>query len=524
MSERYKESFDDNSGLIFDDYVTNKSAQRSYDSRVGMPVTQPLKKIGTAVPLTLNSKQTSGGRRIGVTPVALHWACNPVQTVPFRTFISDMLDNTVGLSKPEPKCLSCEGAFNKTVFFKQGPTHYLGYNYKTKTIRMLSKANLTADQFMKCCQWKLVLGLSGDANTCSILHMEQDAYLSRLPDTAQVKGSMIIIPAEVVQGNELGRQMATFHLIDGLNTRAAVSLMPLSIGKETRVRVAEIAASGMPHIVEYANEHVVDYKASTFECVDSINEYPVISNRFTVNGNHLCSNTAANQDTVCTGIESPAQCNATGVTHNSRSRLSPRGEMGLEFSVSGTAHSDVFEPFQDSSNGPNKRCSKSSGKRLLAACVDEGELTDAELSKAELFQNVSQPQITNGKPTLFTAEFNPQTANIFDSHTGSEFNAILNAGVSQKRNELTDNIFYKLEDAKMDPDVNNLLEYNESRYNIYKKENGDFETKIYDRIKKHTDTVDGLIIDMNNYRVKNMAQDFFFLGDKLIKSRGSNNN
>ena len=39
--------------------------------------------------------------------------------------------------------------------------------------------------------------------------------------------------------------------------------------------------------------------------------------------------------TVCTGIESPVQCNATGVTHNSRSRLSPRGEMGLEFSVSG---------------------------------------------------------------------------------------------------------------------------------------------------------------------------------------------
>ena len=485
MSERYKESFDDNSGLIFDDYVTNKSAQRSYDSRVGMPVTQPFKKIGTAVPLTLNSKPTSGGRRIGVTPVALHWVTSPVQTVPFKTFVSNMLDNTVGLSKPEPKCLSCEGAFNKTVFFKQGPIHYLGYDYKTKKIRMLSKANLTADQFMKCCQWNLVLGLSGDANTCSILHMEQDAYLSRLPDTAQVKGSMIIIPAEVVQGNELGRQMATFHLIDGLNTRAAVSLMPLSIGKETRVRVAEIAASGVPHIVEYANEHVVDYKAATFECVDSINEYPVISNRFTVNGNHLCSNTAANQD---------------------------------------ISHSDVFEPFQDSSNGPNKRCSKSSGKRLLAACVDDGELTEAELSKAELFQNVSQPQITNGKPTLFTAEFNPQIANIFDSHTGSEFNAILNAGVSQKRNELTDNIFYKLEDAKMDPDVNNLLEYNESRYNIYKKENGDFETKIYDRIKKHTDTVDGLIIDMNNYRVKNMAQDFFFLGDKLIKSRGSNNN
>ena len=42
--------------------------------------------------------------------------------------------------------------------------------------------------------------------------------------------------------------------------------------------------------------------------------------------------------TVCTGIESPApkvNSSATGVTHNSWSRLSPRGEMSLEFSVSG---------------------------------------------------------------------------------------------------------------------------------------------------------------------------------------------
>lgn len=456
---QYKESFDSKlNGLLFDDYVTNKSAQRSYESHTkGINAIQPFKKLSPAIPV--------------------------------KTFISDMLDNTIGLNKPEPKCLSCEGAINKTIFFKQGPTHYLGYCYKTNEIRMLSKATMPADQFMKCCQWKLMLGLSGDANTCSILHMEQDAYLSRLPDTSQIKGSLVIIPSEVVQGNKLSRQMATFWLIDGLHTRAAVSIMPLSIGNETRVRVAEIAASGVPYIVEYANEHVVDYKASTFECVDTINEYSVISNRFTVNGNHLCSNSALNQD----------------IKHNNR-----------------------LEAFQDASNGPNRHCNKSSGKRLLAACVNDGELTDVELSKAELFQDVNlnttkSNELINKNP-LFADDFNPQTANIFDSHTGAEFNAILNTGISQKRNELTDNIFYKLEDAKMDPDVNNLLDYNESRYNIYKKENADFESKIYDRIKKHTDKVDGLIIDMNNYRVKNMAQDFFFLGNKLINSRGSNNN
>jgi hypothetical protein len=40
-------------------------------------------------------------------------------------------------------------------------------------------------------------------------------------------------------------------------------------------------------------------------------------------------------DTVCTGLQ--AQCNATGVTPNSRSRLSLRVVIVLEFSVSDTA-------------------------------------------------------------------------------------------------------------------------------------------------------------------------------------------
>lgn len=454
----YSEPFADNSSeLIFDNYVTNKGAQRSFDSltkhKRTLSTTQPFKKIGAH----------SGDSDINI----------------FRT----LLDKTSSLDEPEPKCLSCENSINKTVFFKQGPMHYLGYNSNANRIRMLSKASITADQFMKCCCWKLVLGLSGDANTCSILHMEQDSYLTRLPDD-----TIIIQPSEIVQGNELARQMATFRLIDGLNTRSAISIMPLPIGKETQVRVIEVAASGKPHIVKYASEHVVDYKAATFECVDSINEYPIISNTFTVNGYHKCNNASIKQDAIY-------------------------------------EESSLFEPFQDASNSSSgKHCNKSSGKRLLASSVYEGELTDAELSKGELFQNVSQQQPTNNNPILFSDNFNPQTANIFDSHTGAEFNAILNSGVSQKRNELTDNIFYKLENAKMDPDVNNLLEYNESRYDIYKKENVDFEGKIYDRIKNHTDTVDNLIIDMNNYRVKNMAQDFFFLGDKLIKSRGSNNN
>jgi hypothetical protein len=44
--------------------------------------------------------------------------------------------------------------------------------------------------------------------------------------------------------------------------------------------------------------------------------------------------------TVCTGLQ--AQCNSTGVTHNSQSRHSTSGAMDLEFSVSGTAESQLL--------------------------------------------------------------------------------------------------------------------------------------------------------------------------------------
>jgi hypothetical protein len=433
---------------IFTKYGSNKTAQRSYEANASLPAAEPFKKLGM-----------------------------------LNRFINDILDNTMGLSKPEPKCLECEGAINKIVFFRQKPDSYLGW--QNNSITMISQASITPAEFMKCCCWKIVLGLSGDKNTCSLLHMEADAYLIRLPNN-----KLVLQPAEVVHGSVLTRQMATFRLIDSLTNRVDVSIMPLTIGNETRVRVVEVATTDRakePRIVEYANELALNYNSTSFECVDTINEYAVFSNRFTVNGFHKCNNASQIQDAALS------------------SSLEPM--------------TNFAEHLQDTSNGPNRRCNKSSSKRLIASCVEEGLLTPDELSKQELFQDI--PATT--KPlSFFRNDFDPKKANIFEKHSGAEFNEILNTGVNKKRDELTDKIFYKLEDAKMDPNVENLLEYNEARYNIYKKENNDFETNIYDRIKKHTNTVDNLIVDMNNYLVKNMAQDFFFLGDKLIKSRGSN--
>ena len=49
-----------------------------------------------------------------------------------------------------------------------------------------------------------------------------------------------------------------------------------------------------------------------------------------------CAGDSMSVHTVCTGLQ--AQCNATGVTRNSRSRHSSSGAMGLEFSVSCTVY------------------------------------------------------------------------------------------------------------------------------------------------------------------------------------------
>lgn len=355
------------------------------------------------------------------------------------------------------KCLDCNLVYNRLVYIKADGNNYLSLAGGDGDLLLIAKDKLTPANKVRLATWKLILGLSGDDNSISIFHPETNQFIIRLPNS-----KLSLLDAAVISGNELLRQMATFRITDNLNTKSSsnvntVSIIPILIGNENIIRV--IGINGVvPHIVKL--DKTKDF-ITGFQIVDNIDELPVI-----------------------------------------------------------TTPGSTVDGFQDYSNGPAKRCDKSSSKRMLAACVEAEELSPDELDKRELFQD-----ITAEYKGPFAADFNPETANVFQEHTGGEFNEILKSAYSKDLNKETimDNVFYKLENAKLDPYIENLLEYNAERNKIYVDENADFESRINERIKKNTALTDDLIFDMNNYRVKNMARDYFFLNDKLIKDRGANN-
>lgn len=362
----------------------------------------------------------------------------------------------------KPKCLDCDLVYNRLVYIKVDGANYLSLAGRDGDLLLMAKDKLTPADKVKLATWKLILGLSGDENSISIFHPETDQFIIRLPTN-----KLRLLDASVIAGNELLRQAATFRITDS-PTSGSVSIIPIRLGNENIIRL--IGINGVvPHIIKLTEAK--DF-ITGFEIVDNIDELPVI--------------------TTPTMIKANSNSNS------------------------------LKEGFQDYSNGPSKRCDKSSSKRVLAACVESGELSADELDKRELFQDMSAGEYKGP----YAADFNPETANVFQEHTGGEFNEILKTAYSKDLNKETimDNVFYKLENAKLDPYVENLLEYNAERNKIYADENADFESRINERIKKNTVLTDDLIFDMNNYRVKNMARDYFFLNDKLIKDRGANNN
>lgn len=374
-----------------------------------------------------------------------------------KSLACDLLE--LGDSNPvvRPECLDCNLVYNRLVYIKADGNNYLSLAGGDGDLLLMAKDKLTPANKVKLATWKLILGLSGDDNSISIFHPETDQFIIRLPNN-----KLRLLDAAVISGNDLLRQMATYRITTSINntesTKGSVaSIMPIRIGNENIIRV--IGINGVvPHVVKL--DDAKDF-ITGFEIVDNIDELPVI----TIPGSSV-------------------------------------------------------EGFQDYSNGPAKRCDKSSSKRMLAACVESGELSGEELDKRELFQDM-----TAEYKGPFAQDFNPETANVFQEHTGGEFNEILKSAYTKDLNKETimDNVFYKLENAKLDPYIENLLEYNAERNKIYEDENADFESRITERIKKNTDLTDDLVFDMNNYRVKNMARDYFFLNDKLIKDRGANN-
>lgn len=165
------------------------------------------------------------------------------------------------------------------------------------------------------------------------------------------------------------------------------------------------------------------------------------------------------------------------------------------------------EGFNDASSGMRRGDRR---KRTVKALKMNGMLDDLIIKEQELFMDMNPPNSVSDAPSM--DEFNPGKSNVFKPHTGLQFNDILNHHAASIKHDATDDrLFDRLEKAKMDPSVQNLLDYNEERAAIYTKENEDFDQRLSKRVKQNKNQTDNLVRRMDQHRIRDMSKKLFFL-------------
>ena len=347
-------------------------------------------------------------------------------------------------------------------------------------VRLLEVGNPV--EKIRVSRWKLVEGLVGPEYV-SFYHMDNEGYLGRLSDS-----SLHCLDIDLT--NNVEKQMASFKLVDGLVNNKSVSLMCCPVHKETKLRLISSDENGVLKVVKL--EDIVD------------------TNENSTNTNlDLAKSCQFNWIDIKTGKD---------ILQNKHHLVNKRendlvGKEGFTSSSSTSA----------SGRSKSKR-----NKRVIASFRKENELEDSEINVKELFTNSDSNNVSNNK-----VETNNKVApskkhitkggNIFKENTGDQFNKVLNKYVKSHKKELEDNVFKNIENSKIDPSVQNLLDFNEERYNIYETENRNFMEKIDKKLKINTDKLDMNVRELNNYRIDKLAEELFALQDELDKKRGIKN-
>jgi len=155
-------------------------------------------------------------------------------------------------------------------------------------------------------------------------------------------------------------------------------------------------------------------------------------------------------------------------------------------------------------------CKKIIGNsNLYKPSINKQSLDVYSSDKNETFQNINTLEDVGNTENDLNDELKPNS--VFGKLTGGEAEDILNMDLVGKNYSelLSDGLMERLQKAKLDPNVQNLLDYNETLYNVYLKENKDYDDKLTQHKEKHINDVDNRIRQANNYRVNQMSRDLF---------------
>lgn len=350
-------------------------------------------------------------------------------------------------------------------------------------------------------RFKIELGLAGP-HTISLYHPLTAKYLARTNDSQEVK------------------LIAVNHLADK-SARLAASWTPYVYQKKDGSRTYMFNSVPMS-----TDKWLQDNLAK----VGSNQQNAQLLLRETETGRDLTApilrheSVAENQRGDTSALDYPTRvvCNALEDTENYRSkqldymaeyygyydRANAEAARVRELGASSVpSNSTLVEGFGDASSGMRRGDRR---KRTVKALKMNGMLDDLTVKTQELFADTGAPASVSDAPSM--DDFNAAKANVFQPHTGLQFNDILNHHAETVKTDITeDRIFDRLERAKMDPSVQNLLDYNEERAKIYQKENEDFQQRLNGRVRENREKTNNLVRRMDQHRIREMSRRLFFL-------------
>jgi hypothetical protein len=157
-------------------------------------------------------------------------------------------------------------------------------------------------------------------------------------------------------------------------------------------------------------------------------------------------------------------------------------------------------------------------KRWVAEQVKAGMLCEDELDiDIETFQDVKPSEYLPAKPSemVLNAAVDKALDDVFQANTGKVFSDMMTMDKKDRESQLDNQVFQKLEKAKMDPGIKSILDYNEARYDIYRDENARYQSKIENQTVENTKRLDQMINDLDKYKIQKLAQEYYYL--KMIR-------
>jgi hypothetical protein len=337
------------------------------------------------------------------------------------------------------------------------------------------------------CTFKVVLGLNGP-DTVSLYHIPTDSFISR-----DAKGKLFLCNVELI--NEVTKQSSSYKLCYGLNNVNNVTIACPMIHKENTPRVWQLKkgmldVNNIPAMITFDSVSPSDYTSIEFNFKD-VNSGVILSTIY--KEHNVMDRNIQNQGMLPTREDALGQYRTVeGYTNSStvNNSSSVKRNMRNKRTVSGLLNEGILNMEEV---GLDKQTFLNINNSGL---VSEGFIAPVNKEK---FESINSTQTTN------------KNINIFDVNTGKEFhNALTHDMIGKNYSEiLDDNLVKKLQKQQLDPAVQSLLDYNEKYFNVYKKENEDFENKLSSFLDEHLDTVDVNIRKANNYRVGQMAKQLF---------------